>query len=268
MRGGALLLLALTTAAPAADPTVLPFVPWEGAGGWSALWVAADGGAFAAVADRGGGAEGRLVRDGAGDLVGAEVARRGELRPGGDAEAIDRFGGGWALGFEGQHRVEWRETLEGPVAGDLGLPRLPELADNAGVEALAVDRRGRVHVVAERPGDGGFRVHRWEAGDWEVAFTVPAEGRYRVAGADFGPDGRLWLLERDFLLLGFRTRLRSVAPDGTDLREELETVLARHDNLEGLAVWRGDHGLRATMVSDDNFRAIQRSEIVEYRLGD
>nr|WP_275296977.1 esterase-like activity of phytase family protein [Jannaschia sp. Os4] len=246
----------------------MPFVPWEGAGGWSALWVAEDGGAFAVVSDRGAWAEGRLLRDAAGDLAGAPVDRRGTLEPGGDSEALDRFGGGWAIGFEGNHRVEWREALDGGVAADLGPPPDLSASVNAGIEALAVDPLGRIHVVSESPAAGRFDVHRWERGAWEVAFAVPADGRYRVTGADFGPDGRLWLLERDFLLLGFRTRLRSVRPDGTDLRTDLETALARHDNLEGLAVWRGGHGLRATMVSDDNLRSIQRSEIVEYRLGD
>ena len=43
--------------------------------------------------------------------------------------------------------------------------------------------------------------------------------------------------------------------------------LARHDNLEGLAVTRAATGqIRLTMISDDNFNPFQRSEIVEYLL--
>ena len=39
----------------------------------------------------------------------------------------------------------------------------------------------------------------------------------------------------------------------------------RHDNLEGLAVWRDDSGaIRLTMISDDNFNLLQRTELVEY----
>jgi hypothetical protein len=41
-----------------------------------------------------------------------------------------------------------------------------------------------------------------------------------------------------------------------------------HDNLEGLDVWADAEGLRATMISDDNFRFFQRTEIVDYRLPD
>jgi hypothetical protein len=40
-----------------------------------------------------------------------------------------------------------------------------------------------------------------------------------------------------------------------------------HDNLEGLAVWRDElDRIRLTMISDDNFRLVQRTEIVEYVL--
>ena len=47
----------------------------------------------------------------------------------------------------------------------------------------------------------------------------------------------------------------------------LESSTGVHDNLEGLSVWRDPTGtLRATMVSDDNFKALQRTELVEYTL--
>jgi hypothetical protein len=39
------------------------------------------------------------------------------------------------------------------------------------------------------------------------------------------------------------------------------------DNLEGLSVWRDIAGqIRLTLISDDNFRLLQRTEIVEYVL--
>ena len=52
--------------------------------------------------------------------------------------------------------------------------------------------------------------------------------------------------------------------NGTTL---LTTRLARHDNLEGLGVWRDAEGfIRLTMISDDNQNAFQRTEITEYRV--
>ena len=49
-------------------------------------------------------------------------------------------------------------------------------------------------------------------------------------------------------------------------RTLLQTDPGTFDNLEGLAVWRDATGLRATMISDDNFLALFRSQIVEFRL--
>ena len=47
----------------------------------------------------------------------------------------------------------------------------------------------------------------------------------------------------------------------------LETRAGRHDNLEGIAVWRDATGnLRPTLVSDDNRSMLQRTEVVDYRI--
>ena len=92
-----------------------------------------------------------------------------------------------------------------------------------------------------------------------------------MAGADTGPDGRLYVLEREFAKWrGFATRVRSFAYGADGLTDEqlvLQTPIGQHDNLEGLAVWQDDTGaIRLTMVSDDNFFVFQRTEFVEYRL--
>ena len=45
------------------------------------------------------------------------------------------------------------------------------------------------------------------------------------------------------------------------------SAAGEHDNLEGIAVWRDRNGdIRITMISDDNYRAFQRTEFVEYRV--
>jgi hypothetical protein len=88
--------------------------------------------------------------------------------------------------------------------------------------------------------------------------------------ADFGPDGRFYLLERDLTLLGFRSRLRrwDITAEGPGNEVTLfQTAAGTHDNLEGLSIWRDSTGgLRATMISDDNFLPLQRTELVEYAL--
>ncbi len=92
-----------------------------------------------------------------------------------------------------------------------------------------------------------------------------------MAGADFGPDGRLYVLERDFSWMGgFASRIRrfTLGPDGFDAGETLlETGMGSTDNFEGISVWRdADGGTRITLIADDNFFALQSTAIAEYRL--
>src|SRR5690606_21625142 len=114
-----------------------------------------------------------------------------------------------------------------------------------------------------------FPVWRYADGAWARAFELPRQGQYLPVGADFGPDGRLYLLERRMPLpfrFGSRVR-RFQIEDGRVAAEEvlLETAPGTHDNLEGLAVWRDDTGaIRLTMVSDDNHSDLQEAQIVEY----
>jgi hypothetical protein len=95
---------------------------------------------------------------------------------------------------------------------------------------------------------------------------VPRQGDFLPVGADFGPDGRLYVLERRLLLpVGFANRLRVLTPEAWDKPLILwESRLGQFDNLEGLSITTTADGLlRATMVSDDNFLSLQRTELVE-----
>jgi hypothetical protein len=83
-----------------------------------------------------------------------------------------------------------------------------------------------------------------------------------TVGADFGPDGLFYILERTVSPLGFRSRVQ-----GLDDQVLLSTLPSKHGNLEGISVWRDSAGqTRVTMVSDNNFLSVLRSEIVEYSL--
>ncbi len=89
--------------------------------------------------------------------------------------------------------------------------------------------------------------------------------------ADFGPDGRFYLLERDFRWLGgFATRVRrfDVGADGfTGEVTLLGTRFGELDNMEGLSAWRDAAGrIRITLLSDDNFFPLQKTMFAEYVL--
>lgn len=288
--GPVLALIAAASVVPVAAAEFLGAHVWRpgfaGAGGYSALWLDPDGTGFVTLSDRGTWIRGVLSRgpSGAGAVTGVTVTDRGPLlrayggplRPGErDAESIAQAGGAFWVAFEGEGprglgRVDRYDDLALPPKKLRSDPDFRRFGDNAGLEALAADADGTLYAIPEEPpgGAGAFPVYRWRSGVWDRPFTVRREGRFLVSGADVGPDGRLYVLERDFLGLGFRTRVRSVDLSGGDERLELETPVGRHDNLEGIAVRRDAAGrIRITMISDDNQHALlQRTEIVEYLL--
>lgn len=157
-------------------------------------------------------------------------------------------------------------TLDAPHF-DLGI-----LLRNTGLEALAVDTKGRLITITEHRlnrWDPMFPVLRLEDGVWSWAGNLPKDGPFLPVGADLGPDGLLYVLERTVSLLGFRSRVRRFDPDLPNPKPEtlLQSRVGQYDNLEGIAAWQTPDGeLRLTTVSDNNFLNVQRSEIVEFRL--
>ena len=255
----------------------------HGLGGFSGLEISADGLSFTAISDRGHVVQGHFARDTGktARINGISLTSAAPLADENGAPLKSLFADaeGLALGaddalflsFEGKHRVD-RLTTNGRTTS---LPRakaFAKLQNNSGFEALAIDDKGRLLAIPERSGQltRPFPVWRLENGAWRVAFELPRRGGFLPVGADVGPDGRLYLLEREFTGFAFKSRVRRFALTDTGITSE-ETVLLsgplRHDNLEGIAVWQDDsHALRLTMVSDDNFNALQSTQFVEYRL--
>lgn len=177
------------------------------------------------------------------------------------------------VSFEGWHVVMDFDAID--VQG-FNLPRsdvMRGLPRNSGLEALAIDAEGTLIAIPERSGDLNrpFPVLRFRHGTWDTKLSVSRWDGFLPVGADFGPDGRLYLLERKFLgFWGFASRVRSYEMGEDALQDEqilLRTKSGRHQNLEGISVWSAPDGaLRVTMVADDNFWSWLNTEIVEYRL--
>lgn len=252
-----------------------------GFGGFSAIEVLDDGAGFLAISDRGRWASGRFERAG-GRIEGAELTGIGRLRgvngkplPGGsqsDAEgmAVDASGRVY-VSFEGFHRIRRYDEIEGPAAEVPSHPDFRRLQQNSALEALAIDADGVLYTIPERSGkvDRPFPVYRLRNGVWDKELEIPRSGEFLVAGADFGPDGRLYVLERAFAWYsGFATRVRryELGPHGFDAGLTLlESSFGSVDNYEGISVWRGDGGeIRVTLIADDNFFALQSTAIAEY----
>ncbi len=251
-------------------------------GGFSALEVTQDGTSFVTVSDRARMVDGRFSRDSDGLIDGVIQTAARPLRngadgimtgPGADSEglAIDAEGRRW-VSFEGRARVRLDSGAPDAPRNLPGAPDFAELQLNSALEALAVGPDGALYTIPERSGriDRPFPVYRFRAGmGWDVPFSLPRRGAFLVTGADVGPDGLLYVLERDLAGIGFRSRVRRFALDGSNETVLLETGVGVHDNLEGLAVWRDAGGaIRLTMLSDDNFRFFQQTEFVEYRITD
>lgn len=253
--------------------------PWFG--GLSALSVDASGEGFVVLTDRSHLMQGKLLRDGD-QLTGIKVTAHNQLRNSWGKEMqkgrdfLDSEGlsvapdGTLYISFEGYARVSRYKTSTA-TAEDLPQPRsFREFGINKALEGLASDEAGNLYTLPEKaPGDS-FPVWRWNGRKWQQPFDVPKSAGYLPVGLDIGPDGRLYLLERKFALVGFKSRLRRWDINGDTIRNEatlLVTSLGTHGNLEGLSVWQTPKGvMRAAMVSDNNFLSFQKSELVEYQL--
>lgn len=248
-------------------------------GGFSGIEVSDDGADFIALSDRGAMLRGTFLRrDHA--IIGITAQPMQRLR-GAFGIPLDRANSdseGLAVGpdgqlfisFESKHGLRSFGTGDAPASGLITSPAFDEMQKNASLEALAIGPDGALYTLPERSGRATlpFPVFRFHNGNWDQPFAIPRRGYFLPAGADIGPDGLLYILERDFIGVGFRNRVRRFALDGSGEEVILETGLRTHDNLEGISVWQDTDGLRITMISDDNFGRFQRTEVVEYRLTD
>ena len=266
-------------------------------GGFSSIEVSADGSRFTALSDRGAFVQGRFQRNADGVIAGVVTNKLTRLKSNdkkplaegrNDSEGLAMAPDGTAyISFEGVARVLRYRQIDG-LAENLPTPdAFRAFPRNAALEALAMDADGvlytfpeeltgskRIRLLTGQPGNpngADFPVWRFAKGRWTQPFDLPRRGSFLPVSADFGPDRRLYVLEREFHgIAGFASRVRSfkVGSRGlSDARTHLQTPSGLHDNLEGLSVWRDAGGdMRLTMVSDNNFLPIQRTEIVEYRL--
>lgn len=253
-------------------------------GGLSALEVTVNGREVIALSDRGFLVFGTIVREGEDAKIQSIQTERLVPLVDKDGQGFEEFDrdseglaiapdGGLYISFEAIHGVRKFDRSGRMVSeGVMRHPDFLSMQRNSSLEPLAIDGDGRLCTAPERSGRllRPFPVYCRDQNGWSQPFAIPRSDDYLLAGMDFGPDGRLYVLERALRSIFFASRVRSFEVEGNTLGDErvvLETPGGRHDNLEGISVWRSDDGhIRISLVSDDNFNLFQRTEIVEYRV--
>lgn len=276
--------IALLAAAPASGQAIrLDSFNWHvdnpSFGGFSGIEISDDGAQFIAVSDRGHFAIGTIQRNGD-TIAGVSLTSISPLldpegrpftRVFNDSEGLATASDGTLfVSFESTHGLRAFASTDARSGPLITYDAFKDMQTNSSLEALAIDSNDVLYTMPERSGMAKrpFPVFRYRDGNWDQPFSIPRRGAFLIAGADIGPDNRLYILERDFIGVGFRSRVRRFNLDGLGEEELFTSLPLTHDNLEGISIWHDGENLRMTLISDDNFRTFQRTQIVEYRLTD
>jgi len=263
-------------------------------GGLSAIRVQPDGANFIALSDKGWWLKGRIVYDGNRPSGIADAQMAPILGPDGlalslrgwyDTESIAQDGGTLYVGIERVNRiVRFDFGKDGLLARGQPIdvpPGVRGLPNNKGLESLVFVPRGlplggTLIAISERglTRDGNLAAFLI-GGPRPGTFTLRRTADYDASDAALLPSGDLLVLERKFSwTTGLFVRIRRIAlldiqPGAlVDGRVLFEADLGYNiDNLEGLSVHRGPNGETVlTLVSDDNFSALQRTLLLQFTL--
>ncbi|WP_417627564.1 esterase-like activity of phytase family protein [Pararhodobacter aggregans] len=173
------------------------------------------------------------------------------------------------VSFEQHNRIV-RYARLGGVGEDLGAHAdFARLRAGRGLEAVAAAPDGRVYAIPERPARAtyGFPSYVWSPrGGWGDGFRLPMDLQFLPVGASFGPDGLLYVLEREHGPRGFRSQVRRFTVNGEGISAGqwvMRSDYGQFGNLEGISVFRDWNGrIRLLMVSDDDLQT-GPSELVD-----
>lgn len=257
-------------------------------GGLSGLRLSEDGRRFTAVSDRGSWFRGEIRYDARSPIAVTGVSRqplegpRGLLpgRRGSDTEALEISGSSAWVASERVNEV-LRFALDGDGRPGTGrrvtLPKDAQKAPfNQGFEALALTKGGALMMVAEKYLDAQGDNRGFVAGaKTPFAFSVRRTEDFSPTDLARLPNGGYVLLERRYVPpISLSVRLRRLDEDDVkpgavvDGPVLMEASFAQTiDNFEGISAHpAADGGVVITLVSDDNFSALQRTLLMQFEL--
>jgi hypothetical protein len=262
--------------------------PFDGFGGYSALIIDPDGVGFIAGSDRQHYLTGRLERDPNGHITQINDVTYWPVRLGknsnvtrfqGDLEGLTRMADGRiGMAFENYARIQ---IMEAPGEIPRSVHKWDVFAGvfgNEVFEAIATLPDGTVLAVFEHDhqrGQGGRQTYmttpayHYDGENLTGPSRFPVTKGYDVSGADLGPDGCLYVLERHYgLLSGFQFQLIRMDPyDWQAGRTLLYRSKPMHlGNAEGISVWQNKATLTATLITDDGFPPTAATRIIELPL--
>jgi hypothetical protein len=267
--------------------------PHRGFGGLSGLHVAPGGERFLSLTDKGYWLRGRIVyRDGRPIAIadaeiapilgvdGRPLSRRGWY----DTESIAEDNGVIYVPIERVNEiVRFDYARDGLRARGRAIavpPAMKNLPYNKSLECLAVAPRGSplagtLVAISERGLDAHGNLLGFLIGRRGGAFALKRTDEFDVSDCAVTPRGDLLVLERRFSWTrGVAMRIRSVplaAIKPGALVDGPELIFGdlgyQIDNMEGLSVHRAPDGtLILTLISDDNFSALQRTLLLQFAL--
>jgi hypothetical protein len=269
-------------------------------GGYSAIAIDPSGRSLLAISDAGSWLRATLDSDGRrlkglsaaviGPMLGADgkPLRDDAMR---DAEGMTLVDGDTSRGtayvsFERRHRIArypFSAEQFGPPTGTVPLPAgAKAMSANRGIEAMTIIRAGRLKGTLVAFAEG-LADKRGNLRGWLIGGPSPGEivvkrlGGFDITDAAALPDGGIVLLERRFRFSeGIQMRIRRIAAG--ELKRgaliEGEVLLDANDslnidNMEAIAAHRAGSGETVlTLMSDDNFSALQRTLIMQFTLPD
>lgn len=255
--------------------------PSENFGGYSALIVAPDGIGFIAGSDRQHYLSGQFIRDAAGHISGAKDVTHWPVLLGtittvsrfqGDLEGLTRLSDGRiGMAFENYGRLQ---IMDAPGDVPKSLHPWDMFEPSFGNEMF--------EAIATLPGDQLLAIfqHDLRRDDQTPAYLYdgtkvqgpmpfPLTPGFDVSGADLGPDGCLYVLERRYgLVSGFQFQLIRMHPqDWAAPRQMLYRSRPMSlGNGEAVSIWKTPTGLVATIITDNGFPPMQPTRIIELAL--